>query len=291
MNFLSKERFVLPIVFLIIISCVLFGVSYSKDRYYEKPTLNILMLHMVTDKMPDDESLNSLYITDKMLREYCEYFKERYTIVSLDEAYDIIKNNKMVENPNLLAFTFDDGYDNNYTLAYPIFKELKIKANINIIAKYTDEGRSGYLTWEQIKEMADSGLISIGSHSYASHYYTYSIDGSYKPVLSIFLPGEDEIARRKRVFDDLRLADNMISNAIGKKVNILVYPYGVPPFDLMDEISKEFGYNMQVLVRPGANRGIDTFGKLERFTVDGTMKPEAMDSIIKRYNGLKFLEN
>lgn len=287
---MEKKRLILPIVAMSFIIILLMAFLTWKREYDSKPTLNILMFHMVTEKMPDDPRLSTLYITDDLLREYCEYFLDRYTIVSLDEAYDIIENNKEVDNPNLLAFTFDDGYDNNYTLAYPILKELKIKANINIIAKYTDEKREGYLTWEQVKEMSDSGLITIGSHSYDSHYYTLSDFGDSKPMLSTFLPGETKEERKNRIFTDLKMCDDMITKAIGKDINIIAYPYGVPPFDFIDEIEEVFGYNIQMLVRPGVNKYSSGFKKLNRFTVDGDMSPWDLDRVMQSYKGLGFLQ-
>jgi len=286
---MNIRRFVIPVIFLIIISVIFACISIGKEAYDKKPTLNVLMLHMVTEEMPEDESLNTLYITDSMLRRYCEYFKDRYKIVSLEEGYDIIKNNKATDNPNLLALTFDDGYDNNYLLAYPILKEFNIKANINVIAKYTNDNYPGYLTWDQVKEMSDSGLIAIGSHTYDSHYYIDDFEGRYRPVLSALLPNETKEQRRNRIFSDLKLADDMLSNAIGKEVNILAYPYGVAPFDLMDEINEYFGYEIQLLVRPGVNKNKEMFGKLNRFTVDGTQSPEELEKVMKRYDGLNFM--
>ena len=287
---MEKRRVVFPICFLIIISLIFccFGEDYEK--YDKEPKLNVLMLHMVTKEMPEDSSLDTLYITDKMLKSYCEYFKDRYTIVSLDEAFDIIKNNKELENPNLLAFTFDDGYDNNYKLAYPILKELGIKANINIIARYTNENYPGYLTWDEIKEMSDSGLITFGNHTYDSHYYTEDANGDSRPVLSALLSGESSEERRKRIMTDLKLADNMISQATGTDINVIAYPYGVPPFDLMSEIKDELGYDIQMLVRTGVNKTKEQFGKLSRFTVNGNQSPKDLEREMKRYKGLNFLE-
>jgi len=283
-----KNRLIIVLCFFIVIVVISATTTLCKDN--NEPILNVLMLHMVTEEMPEDSSLDTLYITAEMLKKYCEYFKDRYTIVSLDEAYDIISNNKKVDNPNLLAFTFDDGYDNNYTLAYPILKEYGIKATISVIAKYTDENVPGYLTWKQIKEMSDSGLITIASHSYDSHYYTTANDGISKPVLQALLPGESYADRKTRIFSDLKTADSMIKEVTGKDVNIMTYPYGVPPFDLVDDISKEFNYNIQILVRPGVNKGVKMFSELKRFTVNGKKEPYQLEEIMKKYNGLKFLK-
>ena len=287
---MEKRRIVLPLSCLIIVSLILFGVSFYKDKYDSTPTLNVLMFHMVTEEMPEDRNLDTLYITDDMLRSYCEYFSKGYNIVSLAEAYDIIKNNRDVDNKNLLAFTFDDGYENNYLLAYPILKELGIKANINVIARYTNENYPGYLTWEQVKEMSDSGLIDIGSHTYNSHYYTKTASKDDRPVLAAKLPGETEEERKERIFSDLQLADDMLSKYTGKNIDILAYPYGVPPFDLVEEIEDKFGYNVQLMVRPGVNKGEEMFTKLNRFAVNGRENPETLELTMKKYNGINFLK-
>ena len=82
----------------------------------------------------------------------------------------------------------------------------------------------------------------------------------------------------------------MISGSIGKELSVLAYPYGVPPFDLVDEITKKFGYNIQLMVRPGVNKSIDEFAALKRFAVNGREEPEALELIMKQYKGLNFID-
>lgn len=286
---IEKNRLYVPMLFLLIVSIIFSILGYLKSEYDNSPTLSVLMFHMVTEDMPDEKELETLYVTDEVFRKYVEYFSKSYNIVSLDEACDIIKNKKKVDNPNLMAITFDDGYQNNYILAYPILKELGVKANINVIARYTDEGYPGYLTWQQVKEMTDSGVITIGSHTYDSHYYTNDNKGKSRPVLASTLLNESNEERKERIFYDLSLADDMISNNIGKEINIIAYPYGVPPFDLMEDISRDFGYNIQIMVRPGVNSDEGMFSELKRFTVNGNEMPEELDKTINKYKGIDFL--
>ena len=108
--------------------------------------------------------------------------------------------------------------------------------------------------------------------------------------LSAFLPNETKESRKDRIFSDLRLADNMISEVTGKKISVMAYPYGVPPFDLVSEIEDVFDYNIQLMVRTGVNKTIDMFNKLDRFAVNGREEPEVMDAKIKKYNGIKLIE-
>lgn len=78
------------------------------------------------------------------------------------------QNNLEIKNSNLttntadgVVITFDDGDISNYELAFPILKELGLKAYFFIIASKI--GLSGYLNWEQLKELNAAGMI-IGSH-------------------------------------------------------------------------------------------------------------------------------
>ena len=65
------------------------------------------------------------------------------------------------EKPVIL--TFDDGYADNYTELLPLLERYGVKATIFII---TDKiGAPRYLTAEQLRELADSGLVSIQSHT------------------------------------------------------------------------------------------------------------------------------
>lgn len=54
-----------------------------------------------------------------------------------------------------VAITFDDGYREDYLNTYPLFKQYKIKGTSFLTTN--DIGKEGYLSWDDIKEMADYG--------------------------------------------------------------------------------------------------------------------------------------
>ena len=64
--------------------------------------------------------------------------------------------------------TFDDGYDDNYRELFPLLKQYNLKATVFIIVD--DLGKSHKLTKEQVKEMSDSGLVSIQSHTMSHNF-------------------------------------------------------------------------------------------------------------------------
>jgi peptidoglycan/xylan/chitin deacetylase (PgdA/CDA1 family) len=78
------------------------------------------------------------------------------------------------ENPSVML-TFDDGYEDNYTEMFPILKKYNAKATIFMVTSAID--RPGYLSSEQIKEMAESGLVRFASHTH-NHYSLTSLSES-----------------------------------------------------------------------------------------------------------------
>ena len=161
-----------------------------------------------------------------------------------------------------------------------------------MIAKAVDDEvpiwETRYLNWGQAKEMQDSGLIEIGSHTYNSHEYVTDVFGKNVPLLKAKLSGESDEMRENRIFEDLEKADLLIEKNLGKKTKILAYPYGVPPLDLIDEIVEKLDYPIGMLVTQGVNRKIEDFSKLKRFTVSGTESAEHLDRRMKQYKGSYF---
>ncbi len=75
------------------------------------------------------------------------------------------------EKPVML--TFDDGYEDNYTVLLPLLEKYGMKATVFVIGSLV--GTEHYMTAEQVREMADSGLVSIQSHTW-SHRYLDELD-------------------------------------------------------------------------------------------------------------------
>ena len=66
--------------------------------------------------------------------------------------------------PKPIVLTFDDGYDDNYLNAFPTLKDHGFTGAFFVITVRADSSAFGYMTWEQIQEMAANGM-EIGSHS------------------------------------------------------------------------------------------------------------------------------
>jgi peptidoglycan/xylan/chitin deacetylase (PgdA/CDA1 family) len=133
----------------------------------------VLLYHKI-DKPAPDARVRGGYMPLGRFEKQMVYLKRQgfvfYTASKLVEHY----REHGSFPPNALALTFDDGWKDNYTNAFPVLRRLQIPATIFIIpsctgmvsAKAQAEGESGraHLSREEILEMADQG-IEFGSHS------------------------------------------------------------------------------------------------------------------------------
>jgi len=72
------------------------------------------------------------------------------------------------------SITFDDGWESDYTEAFPVLRELGLRATFFIVPTLVET--PGYLTWQQLREMVATGM-EIGSHS-LTHPFMHRLDRS-----------------------------------------------------------------------------------------------------------------
>jgi peptidoglycan/xylan/chitin deacetylase (PgdA/CDA1 family) len=103
-------------------------------RLLNRNRLTILMYHGVIERplrIPD-----SCMIDVKTFRSQVRYLKKHFTIVSLAEAIELMANNTIEEHT--VVITFDDGYQNNLDLAYPILQEENLPATVFLSTSFID---------------------------------------------------------------------------------------------------------------------------------------------------------
>ena len=66
------------------------------------------------------------------------------------------------DTPSVIL-TFDDGYADNYTIALPLLQKYGAKATVFVAENLV--GQAHYLTEAQVRALADSGCVRIGSHT------------------------------------------------------------------------------------------------------------------------------
>lgn len=183
-------------------------------------TLPVLMYHHVVEA----GECNDMTVTAQKLDADLTWLQENGYQTILPR--ELAEGGPFPDKPVLL--TFDDGYRSNYDLLYPLLKKHQMKAVISIIVCKTDQALSGNVSWEMCREMTASGLVEIGSHTYALHNFE-SQNGGYDPngpngVQR--LPGESKEDFCGRVLEDLQKSHDQIEAQLGEAVCFFAYPFG-----------------------------------------------------------------
>lgn len=119
-------------------------------------TVPTLMYHAVSDDM---WGFPELFVSPSEMEAQLQYLTENgFTTIHFSDLPYV----DQIEKPVLL--TFDDGYLDNYTELFPLLQKYNCKATVFVITGSIGVNEH-YMTWEQAKEMADSGLVSIQSHT------------------------------------------------------------------------------------------------------------------------------
>ena len=224
-------RAAVPLVMLAV-SAILCVFVYRLPPTVREPLPVLMYHHMV----PDGQDCNDMTITPSKLRADLETILAKgYTPVLPRE---LAAGEPLPEKPILI--TFDDGYRSNYDLVYPILQEYGVKACISIIVLMPDLPTDNFCTWDQLREMTDSGLVEIGSHSYKLHNLggdggNFERDGTNGVERR---PGESDGDFQARVLDDIQKSHDRIAAELGS-VTCFAYPFGCSDPDakaLIDEL-------------------------------------------------------
>lgn len=210
----------------------------------------VVMYHSVLK----DESRHGKYVISpaEFENDLLYLKKHGYTTVLMKDLIAYTQGGELPEKPVLL--TFDDGYYNNYLYAFEIAKQYQCKFVISPIGYfsefYTESGeKNGYYThctWEQLKEMADSGLVEVQNHSYHLHDTKGRI-GVKK------LPGESEKQYETMLSEDLLAAQKEIEEHVGVRPTTFVYPFGALSKTTPD-IVKSLGFSATLICEEKISR-------------------------------------
>ena len=127
----------------------------------------------------------------------------------------------------VVSLTFDDGWESDYTEAFRVLRELKLRATFFIVPTLVET--TGYLTWAQLREMVATGM-EIGSHS-LTHPFMHRLDAAGL---------RHEFGESKRILED-RLRQTVRSASL---------PRGWEPRQFED-VLRELGYRVFCTSRVG----------------------------------------
>ncbi len=248
----------LPILYILLtlfsLAATWFSIRYawwSKALDYKHP--RILMYHMVSDPKSGTQ-FNGLRVSPAMFEQQLHWLKQN--------NWHFVTMNQLIDNPSKLpektvALTFDDGYEDNYTQAFPLMKKYGACGTLYLVINRHDNDwstkkkahhNSGELVQEpklsdeQVNEMVTSGVFEIGGHT-TNHVNLNTIDKQTK---------HEEMSESKAILE----------KQLSVPVNSFAYPFGIyGPED--PAIAEALGYTNAVL----AEGGIETDLENNRFEI------------------------
>ena len=203
-----------------------------------------LMYHKIGDP-PAGSDLKKLWVSAGKFRAQLAYLRRKgYTPITFSDWRDAeLGVRRLPEKPVLI--TFDDGYMNNYELAFPILREFGMKANVFLVYETLEAHNAWHnpagepwlkmLTWAQIKEMQDSGLVEFGSHTMRHRNLAQT------PL--------DEVRW------ELTESKKRLEDKLGREMVGFAYPYGAGAYKPeVRRAALEAGYRFDFSIKQGITR-------------------------------------
>ena len=218
----------------------------SKQTAFRIPILMYHYVEYVQDK--GDTIRQSLDITPYTFEQEIKTLADNgYTFLTAKDLGNALDGIYTPPTKSVIL-TFDDGYRDFYTDAYPILKKYHAKATMYMIAGFV--GYRNYMTEAQLKEIAADGLIDIGAHT------VHHMSLKQAPI--------DEV--RKELTDGKK----MIEDLIHMPVVSFAYPNGSFDDVAIHEVFAS-GYTTAVTTQPGSEENPTNRFKLFRIRPGGTV--------------------
>ncbi len=258
-----------------VLAYVLFACS-GTDSTEEVPSF---LYHSVKPTSEIAEA-SAMVVSRENFEEDLQYLQENgYTAISLTELLEHYENPdyKLPDKPVLI--TFDDGYRDNYLYAYPLLEKYDAKAVIFTIGWsvgrdrfiLSDDPINPHFTWEEAREMVDSGFIEIGSHTYDMHSQEGLSYGHGEPcgygLGRITDENADDYA--KRIIKDLKKSRKQIEENTGQQAISFAYPYGFYNEEVINMV-KAAGFKLAFITESDAFKPSPY--EIRRFTINSDVR-------------------
>lgn len=178
--------------------------------------LRILVYHTIAELRPRDDPYR-MSVPPVLFAAHLGWLRQHgYAFVSLDKALEMLQGQGPIPE-KVVAVTFDDGFRDTLTRAYPILQRSGVPATVFVVPRYLN-GREPFpwlhnsgqhecpLTWEELQFLASSPIICVGSHGWTHRRLS-----------------DLSIADQRREIEQSKSA---LEAGLGKSITWFAYPYG-----------------------------------------------------------------
>lgn len=207
----------------------------------------ILMYHYVrVVNNPKDQIGINLSVKPELFAAQMQYLADKgYTTLTMREVHAILAGQQPLP-PKPIALTFDDGYRDFYTAAWPTLRRHGFKATNYVVTDFI--GWDAYMTWPMLQELDASGQIEIGAHT-RSH------------------PDLRALGKERR-WDEIAGSKAILEEGLGRPVVSFCYPAGFFNDGVVAEVQRA-RFLTGVTTQAGTKQNLQWAFALPRVRVNG----------------------
>lgn len=177
----------------------------------------LLYHHIEPVVLAKQEGHAQLTVDSQIFDAQMSYLKSSgYTSITADQLVTALKYKSNLP-PKSVVVTLDDGYVDAFTSAFPVARKYQIFLNLMIPTGLLEN--KGYLSWNNLKEMVSSGLVTAYDHTW-----------SHAALAS---------ASQDKIEMEVHTAKKQLEDNLGKQQTIFTYPYGSESNKVVEVLKKD----------------------------------------------------
>lgn len=252
------------------------------------PTLTVIGYHEIINT--ENALIPEYAVSTTQFQQHIDWLKKNgFHFINVDQLIQAHQGKYSLPTKPVLL-TVDDGYASFYQNAYPIVKANKIPVVLAVVGSWLEPKedqsidfsgeqiqRKEMLSWAELKEMQDSGLVEMASHSYNLHRgIVGNPQGNFEPAAVTRLYDaksasyEDDSHYQQRISNDLKQNNQLLIAHGLKSPRVMVWPYGHYNMQTV-KIAKQLGMPVAISLDDGADSAKSSLGQLNRILIEGNM--------------------
>jgi len=196
---------------------------------------------------------------------------QNYHPISVQE-FILARNQHKPLPEKAVLLTFDDGHVGFYEHAFPLLKQFNFPAVVALVTDWLEtplnqpvhydtglKSRNDFLTWTQIKQLVDSGLVEVASHSHDLHhgiagnpFGDLQPAGATRRYDATEESYETDEQFQQRIRADLQQSSDILLKHLGHRPRVMVWPFGQFNRETLD-LAQGIGFSLSMSLQEGSN--------------------------------------
>lgn len=224
----------------------------------------ILTYHEVDNMLDKNGNKDVWAVSSRNFEKHIQYLQnEGYKFVSLNEYIEYCQGKIDLPEKSIMI-SFDDGYESFYVKVLPVLKKYDVPAMLAIVSSWLEKDKKpvelhNMATWEQLRDMEMSGLVTVVSHTDSLHVQrVINPQGGKGSCIEnrLYLNNRYETDDEyfQRIGNDLHRVQELFKEKLGHGALAVVWPYGRYSGRAVD-IALQKGFEGTFLLDGGINKG------------------------------------